>query len=181
MTYKIEDDIEELLALGLNKIQIFERVSKHVDDVESLGWHLSHAPYPFLRNKFRSHSYFLAGIIFLLAVHYLIALAQTFQNQTGLLVLGAMCFILGFGAIILKIILFRPGAPYLASLVGAGLSLLLIYSAISKGITFEASIKLASTITLMVVGIWLSKQLAPRGVFMGIRVPRNQNNDVEFD
>ncbi len=178
----LADEIEKRLTLGETKEKIFSELSPKVDDIESLGWSLSHTPYPVLRSKYKVHSLFLAGLVILIPLQFFLALVQVRPNQLGLQLFGFFCLAFGFGKLAINVLTFKPAAPFLVSCWGGGLSVGLIFIATRKGHMSPAlALQIGTTIAMFVLGLWLSRQLAPRGALLNSKAPRNKEGNIEFD
>jgi hypothetical protein len=174
--------IEELLELGERKEKIFSELSSEAENTETLGWSLSHTPYPYLKSKYRIHSAFLAGLVILISVQFFIRLVKVRPNQLGLQLFGLFCFTFGFARLALNVVRFKPAAPFMVSFLGGALSVGLIFIALRTGhLSSGISLEIATTIAMLILGLWLSKRLAPRGVLLNIKAPRNKQGDIEFD
>jgi hypothetical protein len=179
------DEIEKRLASGERKEMIFAELSSQVEDKETLGCILAHTPYPFLRNKYRTHSTMLAAIVIFFSIQSIVGLVQCMPGRIWLHLFGLFCFAYGFGYVALAVVSFKPAAPFLVSLLGGGLSIGLLFVAVRNGsLSFRISLEMATTIAMLVYGLWLSKHLAPlasHGVLLNIKAPRNKQGDMEFD
>jgi hypothetical protein len=55
------------------------------------------------------------------------------------------------------------------------------FSWISFPISVHSGFLFANLVVISVYGLWLSRQLAPCGVLLNYKAPRNNQGDIEFD
>jgi hypothetical protein len=179
------DGIEERLMAGEKKKEIYADVSSEFEDPESFGWSLSHMPYPFLRKKYRTHTLCLSGLIIIFTSQLYISLvhfSHQHPRQIFLLIFGLLVFTFGFGNLALRVYRYKPYAPFMASWLGIPFTIFPTYFAIKKGrITTSLFLEIIEAALILIMGIWLSRKLAPRGVLLDFKAPRNDKGEVEFD
>ncbi|WP_027360601.1 hypothetical protein [Desulforegula conservatrix] len=176
--------INERLILGQKKHDIFLSLSPQVEDTERLGWLISHSPYPELREKYKAQTMFLSLLCFL---YPFLDLLESFKftelcHSQKIFYLKPLLFILIFWKYAIDNLKFRPISSYIISALGCFFSIGTLFVIISKReITDAILIQLCADLLLFLVGLWVLKHLAPAGLLLHIKIPRDNNGNIFFD